>query len=62
MTLTIGGANPAAPSVRNLGNYHGTGEPFVNRTFESGVLLAAFLFPVQAPACPSTGPRLTVVF
>ena len=31
--------------ARNLGHYHGTGEtvPFVNRTFEWGVIFATFL-------------------
>ena len=37
----LGNANPAA---RNLNNFHGTVEivPFVNRTFEWGVVMATF--------------------
>ena len=33
------------PAVQNLGNYHETGEivPFVDRTFEWGVVIAIFL-------------------
>ena len=40
-----GGAHPAVPAARNLGNFRGTGEavPSVNRTFEWGAVIATFL-------------------
>ena len=40
-----GGANPAAPAARNLGNHLGTGgmAPLVNHTFEWGVVIATSL-------------------
>ena len=43
--VSTGGANPAAPAARYLRNYRETEEivPFVNRTFEWGVVIATFL-------------------
>ena len=46
MVHALGNGNPVArPAAHNLGNYHGIGQmvPFVNRTFEWAVVIAAFL-------------------
>jgi hypothetical protein len=42
---TPGNTNPVASAARTLGNYRGTGAtgPFVNRTFEWGVVIATLL-------------------
>ena len=52
-TNAIGNANPAAPAARNLSNYHGTWEnfPFMHRTFEWGVVIAAFLSVLSVVPC-----------
>ena len=57
---STGNANsvaPAAPADPNLGNYHGTGElvPFVNRTFEWGVVISNIFVRFEdcaLPLCP----------
>ena len=62
LTVGMGNAHPAVPAARNLGSYHGTGEivPFVNRTFEWGVVILTFLsvLSILPPHCA----RLTSFF
>ena len=56
---TPGGANPAAPAARDLGNCRGTGEivPLANRTFEWGGVIAKFIVRFEcraSPLCPAS--------
>ena len=55
-----GNTNPAEPAAHTLGNYHGIREivPFVNRTFEWGVVIATFLS-VLSMGVPRHCARLT---
>ena len=56
--LTLGNASPAA---HNLGNYRGKGEsvPFVNSTFEWGVVFATILLLSVLSVVPHHCVRLT---